>query len=46
MFLVYNLETVQGDDLSQGLTYDVGVIGGTYPSSYVDDPDLVSWSQS
>ena len=35
------LETVQGDDVSLGPTYDIGVIGGTYPSSYVDDPDLI-----
>jgi hypothetical protein len=34
------LETAQGDDISQGVTYDVGVIGGTYPSSYGDDPRL------
>jgi hypothetical protein len=34
------LETVQGDDLGE-FTYDIGVIGGTYPSTYVDDPDLV-----
>jgi hypothetical protein len=34
------LETVQADDLASPV-YDVGVIGGTYPSSYVDDPDLV-----
>jgi hypothetical protein len=35
------LETVQGDNIFTGFTYDVGVIGGTYPSTYVDDPDLV-----
>lgn len=34
------LETVQGDDFVSPV-YDVGVIGGTFPSSYVDDPDLV-----
>ncbi len=34
------LEIVQADDLSNP-TYDVGVIGGSYPSSYVDDPNLV-----
>lgn len=34
------LETTQGDDIGQ-FTYDIGVIGGTYPSTYVDDPDLV-----
>ncbi len=34
------LETVQGDNLSNP-TYDVGVIGGTYPSTYVDNPNLV-----
>lgn len=34
------LELIQGDDLSNP-TLDVGVIGGTYPSAYVDDPNLV-----
>lgn len=35
-------ETVQGDILGIGSpTYDIGVIGGTYPSTYVDDPGLV-----
>lgn len=34
------LEMVQGDNLSDP-TYDVGVIGGTYPSTYADDPGLV-----
>jgi hypothetical protein len=34
------LEIVQGDDLADP-TIDVGVIGGTYPSTYVDDPNLV-----
>jgi hypothetical protein len=34
------LETVQGDDLASPV-YDVGVIGGTFPSTYVDDPSLV-----
>jgi len=34
------LETVQGDDFFS-VTYDLGVIGGTYPSTYVDDPNLV-----
>jgi hypothetical protein len=34
------LETTQGDDLTSPV-YDVGVIGGTFPSSYVDDPALV-----
>lgn len=34
------LEIVQGDDLVDP-TLDVGVIGGTYPSTYVDDPNLV-----
>ena len=33
------LEIVQGDDL-ESVTLDVGVIGGTFPSTYVDDPDL------
>ena len=33
------LEIVQADNLSNP-TYDVGVIGGTYPSTYVDDPNL------
>ena len=33
------LEIAQGDDLSDP-TLDVGVIGGTYPSTYVDDPLL------
>ena len=34
------LEILQADDLSDP-TLDVGVIGGTFPSTYVDDPDLV-----
>ncbi len=34
------LETVQGDSFSD-ITFDVGVIGGTYPSTYVDNPGLV-----
>lgn len=34
------LEIIQGDDLTDP-TIDVGVIGGTYPSTYVDDPNLV-----
>jgi hypothetical protein len=34
------LETVQAEDFGQ-FTYDIGVIGGTYPSTYVDDPNLV-----
>lgn len=34
------LEILEGDDLSNP-TIDVGVIGGTYPSTYVDDPNLV-----
>ena len=33
------LEIVQGDDLTS-ITLDVGVIGGTFLSTYVDDPDL------
>jgi hypothetical protein len=33
------LEIVQGDDLTDP-TFDIGVIGGTYPSTYVDDPYL------
>lgn len=33
------LEIVQGDDFSDP-TLDVGVIGGTYPSTYADDPGL------
>lgn len=34
-------EMVQGEDPNSGRTLDVGVIGGTFPSGYVDDPDLV-----
>lgn len=34
------LEIVEGDDLTDP-TLDVGVIGGTFPSTYVDDPGLV-----
>ena len=34
------LEIVQGQDLDPNVTLDVGVIGGTFPSAYVDDPDL------
>jgi len=33
------LEILQADNLSNP-TLDVGVIGGTYPSTYVDDPNL------
>lgn len=33
-------EIVQGDDPTFP-TYDVGVIGGPYPSTYVDDPNLI-----
>jgi hypothetical protein len=34
-------ETVQGDIIGVGSpTYDIGVVGGTYPSSYVDHPGL------
>jgi hypothetical protein len=33
-------EIVHADDPGLGATLDVGVIGGTYPSTYVDDPDL------
>jgi len=33
-------EIVHGDNPELGATLDVGVIGGTYPSTYVDDPDL------
>lgn len=39
------LETVQGDDLASPV-YDVGVIGGTYPSSYGDDPRLAPLSSN
>lgn len=35
------LETVQGEDVFTPVVYDIGVIGGTYPSSYVDDPNLI-----
>jgi hypothetical protein len=35
------LEIVEGEDPFFGATLDVGVIGGTFPSAYVDDPDLV-----
>jgi hypothetical protein len=39
-----NLETVQVDDINVGSpTYDIGVIGGTYPSTYVDDPLLTEF---
>ncbi len=34
------LEIVQGQDLDPNVTLDVGVIGGTFPTAYVDDPDL------
>lgn len=34
------LEIVDGQDPNTGVTLDVGVIGGTFPSTYVDDPDL------
>ncbi|TWU29991.1 PEP-CTERM sorting domain-containing protein [Bythopirellula polymerisocia] len=34
------LEIVEGDDLIDP-TLDVGVIGGSFPSSYVDDPGLI-----
>jgi len=34
------LDIVLGDDLSDP-TLDVGVIGGTFPSTYVDDPNIV-----
>jgi len=34
------IEIVEGDDLTDP-TLDVGVIGGTFPSTYVDDPNLV-----
>ncbi len=33
------LEIIQGDTLTNP-TLDVGVIGGTFPSTYVDDPNL------
>ena len=33
------LETTQGDSLGNP-TYDIGVIGGPFPSTYVDDPSL------
>ena len=39
------LEIVQGDDLTVP-TLDVGVIGGTYPSTYVDDPNLTLFGAS
>ena len=35
------LEIVQGQDPNSGVTLDVGVIGGTFPSTYVDNPGLV-----
>ena len=34
------LNVVVGDDLSGSPTLDIGVIGGTWPSTYVDDPNL------
>lgn len=34
------LEILEGDAIGSP-TIDVGVIGGTYPSSYVDDPNLI-----
>ncbi len=34
------LEIIQGDDLTDP-TLDVGVVGGTFPSTYVDDPNLL-----
>jgi len=33
-------EILQGQDPNASVTLDVGVIGGTFPTSYVDDPDL------
>lgn len=38
-FFGIDLEIVVGDDLDD-ITFDVGVPGGSFPSSYVDDPDL------
>lgn len=40
IFSGLRLETVQGDDVSSK-TFDVGVIGGTFPSTYIDDPNLL-----
>jgi hypothetical protein len=38
------LEILQGDDIFTGSpVYDIGVIGGTYPSTYVDDPLLTEF---
>lgn len=39
------LETVQGDDL-QNPTLGVGVIGSSYPSTYVDNPNLTLWGSN
>jgi hypothetical protein len=35
------LEITEGEDPDAGKTLDVGVIGGTFPSAYVDPPNLV-----
>ncbi|MCC6492028.1 MAG: PEP-CTERM sorting domain-containing protein [Pirellulales bacterium] len=35
------LEMVIGDDLEPPRVLDIGVVGGTYPSTYVDLPNLV-----
>jgi len=37
---VARIEFVLGDDLSD-ITLDVGVVGGSYPSTYVDAPDIL-----
>lgn len=39
------LETVQGDNL-QNPTLGVGVIGGSYPTTYVDNPNLMLWGSN
>ena len=39
------LEIVQGDDLGNP-TFDVAVIGGSHPSSYVDDPGLIPFGSN
>ena len=35
------LEIIQGQGLDPNVILDVGVIGGTFPTAYVDDPDIV-----
>jgi hypothetical protein len=39
IFPALRLEITEGDDINNR-TLDIGVIGGTYPSTYVDSPDL------